>query len=229
MTPTGPATDADLLARIMRARWSCRAFLPQEVDPGVIDAIFAAAQTSASWCNAQPWQVIVTRGAATARFRDALAAHAGDAAPDPDIAFPAEYRGVYRERRRACAMQLYEAVGVAMGDRVASARQAARNFTLFGAPHAVLVTTDAALGPYGLLDCGAWVAAFQLAATAHGLASVAQASIAGFAPMVRAHFGIPDGRHLVCGIAVGHADMADPANGFRTSRAALADVVDIRG
>ena len=209
----------------MSARFSCRGFLPGPVDEAVVERMLLMAQTTASWCNAQPWRVIVTRGEATERFRAALAASGGDA---PDIPFPAEYRGVYRERRRATALQLYDAVGVTMGDREASARQAAENFTLFGAPHVAVVTTDAALGPYGVLDCGAWVAAFQLAAVSLGVASIAQASVASRAGLVRAHFGIGADRQVVCAVSFGHADPAHKANGFRTPRASLADAVEQR-
>ena len=214
-------TDADTLERLMRARQSCRGFLPQPIDPAVIARILTMAQHTASWCNAQPWHVTVLSGESTERFRQALSAHAAQAAPRPDIPFPSEYRGVYRDRRRACAAQLYGAVGIAMGDRTASARQAAENFTLFGAPHAAIVTTDAALGPYGVVDCGAYVSAFMLAATALGVASIAQASIAAHAALVRTQLSLPPGRDIVCGISFGLADPDHPANRFRTARAAL--------
>lgn len=210
----------------MRARRSCRAFLATPVEAAVVDRMLAVAQQTASWCNAQPWQVIVTRGEATERFRAVLADHARLAPPAPDIPFPTEYRGVYRDRRRATAMQLYDSVGIAMGDRAASARQAAENFALFGAPHVAVVTTDAALGAYGVLDCGAWIAAFQLAAEALGVASIAQASVASQADLVRAHFGIPHERQVVCAVSFGHADHAHPANTFRTPRATLEEAAD---
>ena len=221
-------TDADTLERLMRARRSCRAFLPNPVHPAVIDRMLAMAQRTASWCNAQPWQVIVTAGEATERFRTALADHARQTPPAPDIPFPGEYRGVYRDRRRATAMQLYHAVGVAMGARNARARQAAENFRLFGAPHAAIVTTDAALGAYGVMDCGAWAASFQLAAEALGVASVAQASVASCAGLVRTHFAIPDERQVVCAVSFGFADRDHPANGFQTPRATLDEAADRR-
>src|SRR3546814_1779339 len=74
-------TDAAALERLLATRHSCRAFLPDRVPQPTIDAILALAQRTASWCNAQPWQVIVASGAATDRFRDALAQPA-PAVPD---------------------------------------------------------------------------------------------------------------------------------------------------
>ena len=105
-------------------------------------------------------------------------------------------------------------------------RQALENFRMFGAPHLALVTTDEALGAYGAIDCGGWVANFMLAAEALGVASIAQAAIAGHAGFVRAQLGLPADRQLVCGIAFGFADPDHPANAFRTGRAGLGEAVN---
>src|SRR5438045_690976 len=138
---------------ILDARYSCRGYLPQSVPRDAIEAILRSAQRTASWCNSQPWQVAVTSPAATDRLREAMASPEGLADQGFDIAPPAEYRGVYRDRRRECGFSLYDSVGIAHGDRVASARQAELNFSFFGAPHMALITTEAALGAYGVLDC----------------------------------------------------------------------------
>jgi nitroreductase len=214
-----------VLERLLRNRHSCRGFLPTPVPRVTIRRILDLAQRTASWCNAQPWQVTVTSGAATERFRAALLAHAAASPPAPDIPFPRDYLGVYRERRRACGFQLYDSVGVARGDRAASAEQTLENFRLFGAPHVAIVTSDEALGAYGAVDCGAYVATFMLAAESLGVASIAQAALATFAPFVRAHFGIPEGRTMVCGISFGFRDPDHPANGFRTARAEIDEAV----
>src|SRR5215212_1825132 len=119
MTNTAPAIDttaAEILEQLLRARYSCRAFVPAPVDDRVIERILALAQLTPSWCNAQPWKVIVTRGAATESFRDALFEHTRTPRPEPDIPFPQEYRGAYRDRRRECGFRLYDAVGAARGD-----------------------------------------------------------------------------------------------------------------
>ena len=226
LAPDTAAIEA--LEQLLRARHSCRAFLPDPVDDRMIERILTLAQRTPSWCNAQPWKVIVTRGAATESFRDALFEHTRTPQPQPDIPFPQDYRGVYRDRRRACGFELYDAVGIARGDREASGRQARENFRLFGAPHVAIVTSDAALGTYGAVDCGAYVTTFMLAAKALGVACIAQAALASHAPFVRMHFGIPEDRLVLCGISFGYEDQAHPANAFRTSRAPLAEVADWR-
>lgn len=212
--------------QLLHARWSCRGFLPQPVPRATIDRILELAQRTASWCNTQPWQVVVTSGAGTERFREALGAHvASHPEIEPDFPFPREYPGVYRERRRECGFQLYESVGIKRGDREASARQGAENFRFFGAPHVAIITTPEALGVYGAVDCGAYVSNFMLAAQSLGVATIAQAALAGYSPFIRAHFGIPQDQRIVCGISFGYADLEHPANGFRTTRAPIGDVV----
>ena len=163
-TTTRASDDTTSLARLLEGRWSCRGFLPDPVPRATITEVLDLARQSPSWCNTQPWHVLVTEGDGTERFRAALAAHAAAAELTPDFPFPRQYSGVYLERRRECGFQLYESVGIAKGDRVGSAKQAAMNFELFGAPHAAIITTEAELGVYGAIDCGLYVQTFLLAA-----------------------------------------------------------------
>jgi nitroreductase len=216
--------DPEAFEHLLHARASCRGFLATPVPRELIERILQAAQRTPSWNNVQPWEVIVTQPPATDRLREALGEPQQEA-PGFEIPPPAEYHGVYLERRRACGYGLYAAVGVAKGDREASARQASQNFRLFGAPHVAIVTSDRKLGTYGVLDCGAWVNNFMLAAASHGVATIAQAALAQRSALLRRWFGMAEDRQVVCGISFGYADPDHPANRFRTTRAPLQDVV----
>ena len=222
-------SDIDALNALLDRRHSCRAFLPDPVPQAVIERIVATAQKVPSWCNAQPWHLVITRPPETDRLRDALHAHARTAGHAPDIAFPRQYAGVYKTRRSDCGWALYDAVGVRKGDREGSARQMMQNFRFFGAPHHALVTTEADLGAYGVLDCGAFVTAFTLAAEALGVASIPQAAVASCAPFLRNWFDLPGHRQIVCGLSFGYADRNHPANAFRTRRAPMEEVVTWKG
>lgn len=217
-------TLSDGLRTILDTRFSCRGYLAKEVPAETIEAILSIAQRTPSWCNSQPWQVIVTAPAATDRVRAALQAAPPLADDQWEIAPPTEYVGVYRDRRRTCGWQLYESVGIAPGDREASARQAAENFRLFGAPHVAVITTEARLGAYGVLDCGAYINNFMLAAASLGVAAIAQAALASKAQVLRELLPIPADRQVVCGISFGYADPSHPANAFRTARAPIGEV-----
>jgi nitroreductase len=206
-------------------RHSCRGFLPDPVDEETLSTVLSTAQKTASWCNSQPWQVIVVVGEALERLRSMLIGWARRGEGIPDIAFPKGYIGIYKGRRRETAERLYRRVGVASGDRAASARQTSENFRLFGAPALCVITTDRTLSTYGAIDCGAYVANFLLAAESLGLATIAQAAIAEQSALLHDALGIPPDRLVVCGISVGYEDPDHPANQFRTDRAPLKEVV----
>lgn len=224
------AADGDFAAleRVLQGRYSCRAFLDRPVPRDEIRAIVAAARHVPSWCNSQPWQLTIVEGETLARFREVMTAAALSDAPAPDLPMPEAYLGAYRDRRRTCGFQLYDAAGIARDDRAARAAQMMRNFAFFDAPHVAIVTTPRDLGAYGALDCGAFVTAFMLAAQARGLGSIAQGAIAPHAPAVRRFLDLPEDRLVLCAISLGYADGSAPVNRFRTERAGVDEVVDFR-
>ena len=213
--------DAAALDRLLESRFSCRGFTAETVPEDDIRAIVASAARTPSWCNVQPWQVDVVSGASLEHLRHDLA---NDASLGSDYPFPPAYEGVHAERRREVGWQLYEAVGVAKGDRDASAREMLRNFEFFGAPHVAIISAPEPLGTYAAIDCGLFVQSFLLAAQARGVATVAQAAIAQKSDFLRSWLGLPDGRMIVCGISFGHADPEHPANSFRAGRASVDEI-----
>ena len=215
------ANDVDVLCRLTRERYSCRAYRADPVAKTIIENILSVAQRAPSWCNVQPWQAIVTLGAATERFRQALYQHALAHAPSPDFSHPRAYRGNYAARRRECGVQLYQSLGIARENRAGALAQSLENFRLFGAPHVAIVTTDEALGVYGAIDCGVYLANFLLAAQSFGVATTAQASLAFYPDFVRRYFKLAEDRRVVFGISFGYADEAHPVNSYRASRATV--------
>ncbi|MEP5730667.1 MAG: nitroreductase [Sulfitobacter sp.] len=221
MTPYASLSDT------LKTRYSCRAFKPDPVPDTIITQIIDAARHVPSWCNAQPWQVTLTKGAATEAFRTLMQeTAAAGTLPAPDLPWPSKYSGEYAERRRTCGFQLYDAVGITKDDRAARAAQMLRNYALFDAPHVAIIHSPKELGPYGAMDSGGFVTAFTLAATALGVASIPQAAIAAYAPQVRDHFEIPQDRLILCAISFGYADPNAPVNDFRTDRATPADIIN---
>jgi nitroreductase len=195
--------------------------VPKEIISGALKT----AQRAASWCNSQAWQLSVTSGDATARLREALSS-ATAADRSSDFPFPQEYTGAYQLRRQESGRQLYDAVGIARGDKEAYGRQTRENFRFFGAPHVAILTSDPGLGTYGAVDVGGYVQILLLALQAQGVSAIAQAALAVYSPIVKRTLNIPSERLMVCGISFGFEDVDHPVNGFRTNRADLADVVD---
>lgn len=215
-----------VLEELLGERYSVRAFLDKPVPRDVIERLLTAAQRTASWCNSQPWQVVIASGEAKERFRKLIYAEASSGLGDDyDFTPPREYTGVYLDRRRESGFQLYNTLGIARGDKAAYAKQALENYNFFGAPHVAIIHTNEPLGIYGAIDCGAYVSNFMLAAQALGLGTIPQAALARHSGLIRRHFNLAEDRRVVCGISFGYADTAHKINSYRTARAGLAETV----
>lgn len=217
-TETITTDAADALEHVLASRHSCRGFLPDPVEAATLRRLFTMAQRTASWCNSQAWQVLLLSGADTTALSDRLVARVPAGPEQPDIPGPERYEGAYQDRRRACGFALYNAVGVARDDQEGRLLQMLENFRFFGAPHVAIVTSPKALGTYGVMDCGGYVANVLNAAQALGVNAIAQAAIAMYADVVRDQLAIPDDRSIVCAVSLGYADPEHPANAFRTER-----------
>lgn len=220
MTP-----ELETLARVFGARKSVRAFLPEPVAHERLEAIFAAAQPAPSWCNTQPWRVVITEPPRTAQVSAALVAAARSGLPSPDVPFPLDYPEPYLSHRRACGFALYGAMGIARDDKARRYDAWLRNYEAFDAPHLAVVAVDRRLGPYALIDIGVWLGHLLPAITADGLAACAMASIAAYPKVLREQLGFGDELQILFGIAIGHEDPASPTNQFRTGRNPVASNV----
>lgn len=224
---TSAVDRAAVLEKLLGERRSCRGFRDTPVLPETLRRLLTMAQRSPSWCNTQPWHLTVIEGDALESLRADFYEYARANPPVSDLPFPDRYVGTYRERRRQCGRQLYASLGIAEGDRAASAVQTLENFRFFNAPAVAVVTTEADLGMYGALDCGVYVGNFLLAAQSLGLAAIAQAALASHAPFLRERLAIPEHRKIVLGVSFGYADNEHPANNFRTTRATIEDVTTV--
>jgi nitroreductase len=224
MTDSNNSTST--LEELLHARVSTRKFQARPVPQSTIEQILRLAQRTPSWCNIQPWQLVVVSGQALHALRERLWRHVNSGArPNPDFAFPPAYEGTHRERRKVCGVQLYQALGIGKDDRAASTQQSLQNFRLFDAPHLALVTVDDYLGFYGAFDCGLYVMSFMLAAQSAGVDTIAQASLASYPDLLRAELGLPQARKIICGISFGYAEREHPVHNYRTERAAIPDAV----
>ena len=207
----------------IRSRQSVRAFLPTPVPREVIRAVLETASYAPSGSNLQPWNVFVLTGASLAALGDALrgAFLAGEVGERDYDYYPGEVPEPFLSRRRACGWGLYGTLGIARGETARMAAQRARNYNFFGAPVGLVFTISGGLATGSWMDYGGFLQSVMLAARAAGLHSCAQASIAEYPAIIRAHLPVPADHKVVCGMAVGHADPAAAVNGFRTARAAV--------
>ena len=224
----GPLTlDTASVDAAISSRMSVRAFLPTPVPRERIAHLLALASRAPSGSNTQPWKAYVLQG----RSRDELvdkvcAAHDAEAA-DPALAatrrptydyYPSRWFSPYIERRRENGWGLYGLLGIAKGEQQRMHEQHQRNFRFFDAPVGLLFTVDSRLGRGALMDCGMFLQNLMVAARGQGLDTCPQAAWAYYADIVMPHLGAAEHELLLCGVALGHADLTAPVNRFHTPR-----------
>lgn len=208
-------------------RYSARAFLARPVPNALVETLLLAARWAPSGANTQPWRMVVLgRVTMDAIAADILAARAQKNPEYPDYHYyPTEWRNPYRARRIACGQALYSALQIPKEDVVR--RQVAwdRNYDFFGAPVGLLFFLDADLEKGSWVDMGLFLQNIMLAAKGLGLDTCPQASLADYPDIIRTVVNVPATQHLVCGMALGYADMAAAVNQYRTVREPLEDFV----
>jgi len=216
------------LDQTIRERRSVRGFLPRPVARAVLEEVFGLAQHAPSNCNVQPWRVYVASGNALERLRGALveAVTTGDS---PVMVTPIdEFRGGYRERQVACAVELYSKMGIARDDRVGRLKASLRNFQFFDAPHVAYICMAKSFGIGVALDVGMYVQTLMLAMQSRGVGSCAQAALRSYPELVSEHLGIPDDEQILCGLSFGYEDASVPANQTRQPRDPISSNVVFR-
>ncbi|NWK95801.1 hypothetical protein DM806_08945 [Sphingobium lactosutens] len=90
----------------------------------------------------------------------------------------------------------------------------------------MIVTSPRDLGTYGAIGSGLYLGTLLIAAQSLGLGIIPQAALANYAPLMSAHFGIPEDRLIILGASFGFVNESHPANGFRSRRAGLDEIVE---
>ena len=220
---SAPSDAAAAVDAAITSRRSVRAFLGTPVPLDVVRDILRVASRAPSGTNTQPWRVTVLTGNARAELsRRILAAY-----DDPEerarhqeeyAYYPTKWVSPYLERRRKVGWDLYGLLGIARGDHERMHRQHGRNYHFFDAPVGLIFTIERVLQQGSWLDYGMFLQSIMVAARARGLDTCPQAAFTPFHRIVRRHLAIPDTQILVCGMALGHLDPAEPANALVTER-----------
>ncbi len=211
------------LLEAVQTRKSIRAFKAEAVPKVVITQVLETARWSPSWGNTQPWELVVVQGAKVKELTaEMLAAYKERVKPNPDVAMPASFPDVYKERYMACAAGLFGQMGVARDDKARRIAHMENMTAGFGAPALIYVIFNADLAePYTMFDLGAITHAICLAAHGLGLGTCIEAQLALYPDIVRKHLGLGRSHKIVVGLALGYPDPGAAANEFRTEREPL--------
>lgn len=209
------------------SRMSVRAFTPEPVPRETILELLTLAARAPSGTNTQPWRAYVLQGdSRDSLVRKVCAAHDAIYANPAEAAqyreaydyYPEKWVSPFIDRRRENGWGLYGLLGIGKGDKDKMHAQHQRNFRFFDAPVGLMFTLDRVMGRGSLLDYGAFLQNFMVAARARGLHTCPQAAWNSFASIVLPHIGAQPNEMLVCGMSLGHADDSQVVNSFRTPR-----------
>lgn len=209
----------------IQKRQSIRAYLKKPVEETLLNQLLETAKLSPSSVNSQPWRLAVVQGESLSRLTADLIA-ASPQEPRHEVPYyPERWFEPFLSRRRACGLALYGALQIQRRDIERQKEARLNNFRFFGAPVGIILFTHKNLAPGSLVDAGMLWQTLMLAATEAGLGTCALGSLAEYPDVVRASLSIDDEWKVIGGMALGWPDMQHPANGFRTEREPLENLV----
>lgn len=201
---------------VVRSRRSSRMFLPDKPVPReLLDEALALAIRAPSNSNTQPWHVFFATGERRVRLVDALLTAVDAAPPAIQVAgLPPEFA----HRRRESGALVYGAMGIARDDVEGRWAAQRRNWEFFRAPVAGVVCMHREFGDVDAMGVGMFLQTLVLALNERGIGSCVQVSIALYPDVLREQLDIPDDLTILCGMSIGYADPAFPANNLDTPR-----------
>jgi nitroreductase len=225
-------TPDQTYAEVVLGRRSIRGYLDKPVPRALIEEVLTMAMRSPSSMNTQPYHFHVITGAPLDRIRKGNTERILAGVPDSrEFRKGHPFEGVHRDRQVGCAIQLFEAMGIARDDKEARQDWVLRGFRQFDAPVCVIITYDRVLDgsddtPF---DCGAVTTALVNAAWSKGLGCVINSQGIIQSPVVREHAGIPDDQVIMKAIAMGWPDPDFPANMVTITRRAVSEAARFVG
>ena len=228
-TTANPMIDiskpAPTVTEAMKTRHSIRRFDSRPVETEKLNALFATSLRAPSWKNSQPWMVHVVTGEKLSRIRTLLMATAENTEPNPDIAWPSQYPQEAKRRMFDLGMKIYGAAGIDRKDKAARDRFMLDNFTFFGAPVGIFITSNFEFNYYVAMDIGCYLQSVMLLAREHGLGTCPQAALASFPDIVRSELSLPSEQKVLVGMSLGYPLPDADLNRYHTPRESIEDKI----
>ena len=214
----------------IRSRRSIRAFLPTPVPRADIEALLEVAARAPSGTNTQPWKVYVCTGARKQQLSQAIIDVYLDSARVAEHSeeyhyYPVTWTSPYIDRRRKVGWDLYALLGLDRENKAGMQAQHARNYGFFDAPVGLMFTIDRTMEKGSWLDYGMFLQNVMIAARGRGLDTCPQAAFTQFHKIIGEVLEIPANEQVVCGMALGYADMSKIENSLVTEREPVAGFV----
>lgn len=206
----------------IQQRRSCRAYQDRPVENEIIQQILETSRWAPSGVNHQPWQVAILGPETKLLLGQKLVeSYTSGILPNPDYAYcPKDWKEVYKKRRKACGLALYNSLSIAIDDLEGRKKHWMNNYHFFHAPVGLIIYIEKNMPKGSWIDVGMFIQNILLSAQEFGLATCPQAAFAEYPDVVRDVLGLVD-VDIICGIAIGYEDVSHPLNSYRTEREPL--------
>lgn len=228
------ATHAQIFDEVVRSRRSTRSYTEAPVALDLVEELLELAGRAPSNSNVQPWHTYVLSGRHKRELTKSVIAYYDQVGRVAEREFdyqPAvdQWAPPFSTRREHFGDGLYgQALGLQRSDSVDRERYHRRNYDFFNAPVGLIFTVARHPKLSSLIDIGAYIQTFMLAARSRGLATCAQASFIDFHPAIRSELNISADFMIVCGMSLGWEDTAQPIALNRTEREPVESVATFR-
>lgn len=231
MTRAATVTDA------LVSRRSVRAFQDRDVDEAVLRRVVELAARAPSGGNLQPWHLYVLKGEPLQRIKTIMEQRLlempdGEGAGGEGVEYriyPSPMVSPYKERRMAFGTALYNSMAIGRENGEGRQKWHHRNFGFFDAPAALFCYVNRKHGSPQWSDLGMYLMSLMLLLREEGLDSCPQECWARYASTVDSFIAPPNEHMLFCGMSIGYADTAHPANNFNSERAPVGDFATFLG
>ena len=239
--PPNPIYFSEFLA----SRRTTRDFIKDKPVPQeILDQILTDALTAPSWSNTRPFKIAVATGETKDRISkeflsrwDALAKGRNGnwlakiklftsryGLPTSNRMSAKPYVAELKPRAHRVGAELYSALGVNRGDRVARDAQWAKNYEFFGAPTELFIFIHKSLDIWSASDAGLMLENLILSAHARGLGTCAQGAVVIWDDVIRKEFEVSNDYRLLTGLAIGYPTDA-PVNSFGAHRIPSTEII----
>ena len=220
---------AGTVSDAVETRRSLRAFLPDKVEPELLEQILTRAARAPSGTNMQPWNAHLLFGDSLSKVsQSVLTAFDADVPYEEERAYyPDKFFEPYLGRRRKVGWDLYGLLGIEKGDKDKMKAQHRRNYEFFGAPAAAIFTIHRDLNIGSWLHYGMYLQNVMLLAREAGLHTCPQAAFCGYHKSIREALPLDESEVVVCGMTFGYADFSAVENTLETERAEFDQFVSV--
>ena len=205
---------------VVKSRHSVRKFKSDPVSDDLIKSILETATASPSWCNSQPWKVIVATGETLNTIRSEFI-RLRAAETDLDMDIPSLHRTDLSKESAQCMGQFFSLDDLKNPDFINN------QMPFFDAPAVIYFTVPKTHSEYSVLDIGGFYMTVMLAAKAKGLDTIPAAATVNFCGVLHRVLSVPQEESFLIGIALGYA-ADDKINAFVPPKMKVDDFVTIK-